>query len=89
MNMITRNIPDDLHHAVKVAAAVEKRSLNETVISLLTLKAAIGDPRQAALDNVEFRLVPHRSNDGQDTPEVWSWKLQALIDGKLDSAQIL
>ena len=89
MNMITRNIPDDIHRSVKVAAAVENRSLQDLVISLMRFKTLIGDPRQAALDNVEFRLVPFRSDDSQDTPDVWSWKLQTFVDGEIDDVHFI
>lgn len=89
MNTITRNIPDHIHRSVKSAAAIEGRTLNETMISLLILKSTIGDPRQAALDNVEFRLVPHRSDDSQSSPDVYSWKLQKWVNGQIDSVIIL
>jgi len=89
MNMITRNIPDELHRSVKVSAAVEGRSLQETIISLMALKAIIRDPRAAAMENVEFRLIPHRSDDSKDDQSVWSWKLQAWADGKLEETTIL
>jgi plasmid stability protein len=77
MNMIIRNIPTDLHGSVKAAAAVERRSLQATIMSLMTLKARIQDPRSAAIDGVEFRLTPHRIDDSQDTADVWRWKLTA------------
>jgi len=39
----------------------------------------LGDPRQAALEGVEFRLVPHRTDESKDTPDVWVWKLQTYV----------
>ena len=87
--MIIRNIPEEDHKYVKITAAASGIPMNTLMLSMINLAGTIGSPREAALDNVEFRLVPHRTDDGQDTPEVWRWKLQAMVDGKLTESTIL
>ena len=87
--MIIRGIPEDDHKFVKITAAASGIPMNTLMLSMVNLAGTIGSPREAALDNVEFKLVPHRTNDGEDTPDVWVWKLQAMVDGKLTESTIL
>jgi len=87
--MIIRGIPEDDHKFVKITAAASGIPMNTLMLAMVNLAGTIGSPREAALDNVEFRLVPHRTDDGQDTPDVWCWKLEATVDGKLTESTIL
>jgi len=87
--MIIRNIPEEDHRSIKVAAAASGRPMNSLMVSMLTVAGTIGSPREAALDNVEFCLVPHRTDDSQDSPEVWVWKLQTWVDGKITDSRLI
>ena len=87
--MIIRNIPKEDHKFVKISAAASGVPMNSLMLSMINLAGTIGSPREAALDHVEFRLVPHRTNDGEDTADVWRWKLEATVDGKLTESTIL
>jgi hypothetical protein len=35
-------------------------------------------PKYAALHHFYYELQPHRINDGQDTDEVWTWKVLTM-----------
>jgi hypothetical protein len=49
----------------------------------------LGSARQAALDDSHFVLFPHRTDDGQDTKEVWVWKLHQYVEGCMESSTLL
>ena len=49
----------------------------------------LGSARQAAHYEMHFSLSPHRTDDGQDTEEVWVWKLQKYRWVHLESSTLL
>jgi len=51
------------------------------------LKEIFGSPREAALDEKEFRIVPHRT-DGKDDDDSWAWKIQTWENGHLTKSEV-
>lgn len=86
---IIRNIPDELHREFKAAIALADDSLNATIIRLMNLQTIIGTPRDAAMEGIDFRLEPHRTDDSKDSPDVWVWKLRTYVNGKNTKSQLL
>jgi hypothetical protein len=46
-------------------------------------------PREAALHSIYYELQPHRINDGQDTDEVWTWKILTMEIQENGSSEIV
>lgn len=54
-------------------------SLNLWSENMENLKEMLGSAREASLEGTYFTLVAHRTNDGQDDEDSWSWKLQEWV----------
>jgi plasmid stability protein len=87
--MITRNLPEEIHLAVKVTAALSGESLNAAVIRMMRLGGIIGDARTAATNGMAYTLEPHRTDESQDNPDAWKWKLITYVNGEQSGTQIL
>jgi len=72
---IVRNIPDSVHLEFR-RALDSNESINGAIIGLMGLRSILGSPREAALDGLSFTLEPHCTNDSQDTPDSWVWRVQ-------------
>lgn len=49
----------------------------------------LGSARDAFNEGRHFELVAHRTDDGQDNEESWSWKLQEWVNNKLVNSSVL
>ena len=85
-----REISSENWRRFKATAVMNEQTVSDRLNAAIVLMNALGAPREAALENAHFRLVPHRTDDSQDTPEVWVWKLETWVDDdRLEDALIL
>jgi hypothetical protein len=47
------------------------------------------NPRAAALNSIYYEMQPHRINDGEDTDEVWTWKILTMEIQENGSTEII
>ena len=85
-----RDFPVDAWRRLKASASLNGESIPQRLRTAITLISSLGLPREAALENAHFRLVPHRTDDSRDDAGAWEWKLETWVDNdRLEDAAIL
>ena len=85
-----REINPENWRRFKATAVMNEQTASIRLNNAITLMNALGAPREAALENAEFRIVPHRTDDSRDDAGAWAWKLETWVDDdRLEDALIL
>jgi hypothetical protein len=84
-----RDVPVNVWRQLKANATLNGESISQRLCTSINLLNSLGLPREVALENAEFRIVPHRTDDSRDDADAWAWKLEAWVDGNLEDATIL